>query len=279
MACGDGEAPDADEAALPPRRNRADAGSSDGEAIEPTTGDAAAAPRTDRYREGVLADDPVAYWRFDDAPGGIVADERGAYPGSYVGSVELGTRGLFGATGAVTFPDGTNAHVLVPGDVFRFADAAPFTIEVWVQAAKVDDDQFIGGTDVRDANGRRGWSVSTVNTLGQTRFEIWDSADGGGSPIRTSAMGTLTLGEFRHLVVTFNGSALRSYLDGKAGGSSTVTPPKLAPSVGVLRWGARAVASGVSGGLDGWSIDEAAVYDYALPPERITAHFELGRPQ
>lgn len=272
----------ADEEAELPRRTRDDAAASEG-GIGPgpnpgPEGDAAGLTREERYCAEVLADAPLAYWRFEETAGNEVKDERNKYPGKYIGPVELGKRGIFGAGGAVAFPVASNAHVLTQGNAFRFADAAAFTIEAWVTLADFDDTQQIAGTEYVNGGSRQGWSIFSANP-GQLHYELWDTVDAGPAVLRTLTGAIITVGIYHHLVVSFAGGALRSYLDGKPGSSSTSNPPKPGPNTGDLRWGARAGVSGFTSGLQGASLDEAAVYDYALPSERITAHYELGRPQ
>jgi hypothetical protein len=59
---------------------------------------AAGSASVDSYSQSVLADNPIAYWRFDEAPGSTtVADATGhGYSGTLQGGVTLG------ATGAVS---------------------------------------------------------------------------------------------------------------------------------------------------------------------------------
>src|SRR5256885_15824469 len=57
-----------------------DASTSDG------AGDASADGSTSKYRDAVLADSPVAYWRLGDSTPVVAKDELGAHSGTVVGA-------------------------------------------------------------------------------------------------------------------------------------------------------------------------------------------------
>ena len=73
-------------------------------------------PPSENYREAVLADGPVSYWRLGETSGSVAADEKGLNPGSYKNGALLGQASLLPADSAnasVRF-DGTNDYVAIP---------------------------------------------------------------------------------------------------------------------------------------------------------------------
>ncbi|HEY5950687.1 MAG TPA: hypothetical protein VIV40_34585, partial [Kofleriaceae bacterium] len=83
------------------------------------------------YRDAVLEDKPVAYWRLSEA-GGTALDEVGAYNSSYIGTAC--TYGLPGAlkddpSSAIQF-GGSDCYVDV-GSPPLFNNRAPFSFELW----------------------------------------------------------------------------------------------------------------------------------------------------
>lgn len=86
------------------------------------TGDGA----LDAYAQAVLADGPIAYWRLADVDT-LARDERGTYPGSYVGTCQHGAAGIVADNAATRF-DEASCWIDV-GDVLPL-DSGPFSIEL-----------------------------------------------------------------------------------------------------------------------------------------------------
>lgn len=224
-----------------------------------SSGDDAAAPSPTRdaatavsaYRAAVLADTPTSYWPMDEAPGSIVAkDILGGRDATLTG------RGTFGATGiagtALSIPD--RDAFLEVGDVFDFAGQVPFTVEAWV-LPKLDA-TFTNVASKR-TNGL-GW-VLYFRDNGQVQFE---QSSSGGERVGFSEGAARTYDRPVHVVVTYDGSKLGMYLDGEkllktfqaAGAAGDLTTPLQ-------------LAGGFAGVLD-----EIAIYDRALPADRVAAH-------
>ena len=98
------------------------------------TGDAA--PKVDAtteagssaYRATVLADSPLAYFRFDDT-GTVAKDETGAHDGTYNGVVTHVAGAIAAEPSSAAVFDG--ASYVDVGDILPFLGAAPFTLEAW----------------------------------------------------------------------------------------------------------------------------------------------------
>ena len=85
-------------------------------------------------------------------------------------------------------------------------------------------------------------------------------------PSEVCASHGLQAGRYTHIAVTFDGSTVRLYFDGAQVGTTT--------SVTVLDDNAQPfqIAAGNNRAFFDGTIDEVAVYDYALPADRIDAH-------
>lgn len=210
------------------------------------------------YRDLVLADKPIAYWPLDDGQGSLVAkDIVGGKNANVSGAAKFGVAGVAGT--ALQIDD--RATYLEVGDLFDFPDKAPFTIEVW--ALPKLDEQFTNVGNKRGAGGN-GWVLYFWDT-GEVQFEQkWSNGQrvGYSEAPRTFAAPA-------HVVVTFDGAKLAMYYDNekllKTFQDATGGPADL---TNAMMW-----AGGYAGLLD-----ELAIYDFALPPEKVTAHFKAVRP-
>jgi hypothetical protein len=231
--------------------------------------------RAELYRDAVLADSPLGFWRFEESAGTTAKDETGGHPGTYKLSPTLGSPGLFPGTRAIELPDQSNAHVEVPGTSFTFGGLAPYSVEVWVKPAGFANYRWIAGTETTPP--RIGWSVLSDAT-GEVLYEVWRPNDAGPAEVRSlSSNKALAIGRFQHVVVTYNGAVMKTYMDGALASSNPVS--RDAPDTGTLVLGCRRNNDGTFlNGLDGWSLDEVAIYGAPLTDERIRAHYELGKP-
>jgi hypothetical protein len=237
------------------------------------------ATRADQYRDAVLADSPLAYWRLDELTGTTAVDEKHGHDGVYKVAPTLGAVGIFDSPGAITLPDGTHAHVEVPGTDFAFAGNAAYSVELWVKPKSSNSIDWIISTEVTPP--RSGWSVMTTDT-GELLFEVWRNTDAGAAQARVlDTTQVLTPDHFHHVVVsyggTIGGNMMRAYVDGTIIKSDPAPNP--APDGGVLLFGCRRNSDGTVGGcLDGWTLDEVAIYGAALSEDRVRAHYDLGKP-
>lgn len=250
----------------PPGTDRGDGASAD---------HATGGGRADLYRAAVLQDSPIGYWRFDETEGTAAKDEMGEHPGVYTYAPTLGRPGLFGSTGAVELPESSHAHVAVPGDAFSFAGLVPYTVEVWVKPRVFSNYQIIASTE--SSPPRNGWSVFATDD-GKVNYEVWRPNDGGSQEVRSLTSGgtVLSLDRFQHVVATFNGDIMKLYVDGVLAKSNPA--PSAAVDTEGLILGCRRSSGDVVNCLNGWVLDEAAIYDFPLTSERVLAHFQLGEP-
>lgn len=248
-----------------------------GSAIPDATVEADAPPsRADQYREAVLSDSPLGYWRFDELTGTDAKDERAKHPGFYRQAPSLGRPGIFGDAGAIAFPEVATSHVELPGNDFRFGGLLPFTFEAWVLPRTFRNYQWIAGTETSPP--RVGWSILATAT-GELLYEVFqDPSDGGLATLRSwSSNRLLELNRFQHIVVSFDGGTIRGYIDGQL--AATLATTRSAPDTGVLLLGCRKNNDNtLVNCLDDWALDEVAIYDHPLEDDRVLAHYQLGKP-
>jgi len=94
--------------------------------------------------------------------------------------------------------------------------------------------------------------------------------DSTSSAISTAAASATT---FEHVVATFDGLDMVLYVDGEAQGTQTAAFSIAGASADFVV-GAEA---GGTGNYFAGTLDEVAIYDHALPADRVRAHYLAGR--
>jgi hypothetical protein len=220
----------------------------------------AADPST-AYAAVVLADGPVAYYRFEDpSDANFAKDSVGTHNANATAAgVKFGGPGLRG--GGATF-DGTAS--LDVGDVFDFAGKQPFTLELWLRSSGSQvEGELIHKRD-QNVDPFKGY-ILYANT-GSPHFEAWGVDLNAYSDAKLSST-------FSYVVVTVaygangkgNATIYVNAQPGTAGGYDNVLD--LADTPAPLRFGL--AFTGV--------LDEIALYDKALPNDRILEHYRAGR--
>lgn len=221
------------------------------------------------YRAAVLGDHPRAYWRLDEQPSALVAeDQRHILPGSYQGSPLLGVTHPLGKEsdntsadldGLVTQPLGQWIQVM-DGNTVAFPGREPFTLEAWVHPHNLNDvTRRVFSKEGPDG----GWLLGVRNDgLVFSRY-----ASGQWSTLRTSVDAT----RWTYVVATYDGAVMRVYVNGwlsAQGPSALELPPEREDlSIGAKQGRWRYFAGG---------LDELAIYDYPLSNGRALAHFRVG---
>ena len=230
--------------------------------------------RSKAYAAAVVLDHPLGYWRLEEASGTVAKDEMGKFDGAYVLAPTLGQPGAAGSR-AITLPKDSNARIKVDVPDFRFPGKLPYSVEAWVIPGVQKNYEWIGGTEIVTGGVRSGWSLFADDN-GSAHYEVWTpDGDGGSKQVRGtffSNVGNLVTGKLAHVVAVWDGTTVIPYLNGVRGQSLNSTGT--VPDTGVLIWGCR---GDINHCLDDWTIDELAVYDYALAEARVAAHYNLGK--
>jgi len=206
--------------------------------------------RAGDYRQAVLADSPRFYWRLGERSGQSGRDEVGGRTAIYRGGVRLGQPGaLRGDRDTAIRLDGTNDRV----ELGRIS--SPRTVELWQKTETTRESAAFSNRN----------SINHYTLLGP---------EGGGGPLVFDTTGLLgakwvTDGRWHHLVYTHDGALGRLYVDG--------VPDSIA------RWprleGEAPASLGYDASLKSYlrgSLDEVALYDYALSEAQVKRHFQAS---
>jgi hypothetical protein len=240
----------------------ADAGATDAEASD------ASLDAGNPYVLAVLGDAPVLYLRLEESSGVLARDVTGKAMASYYGNFRLGAEGAFPGSRAIELDGGLGGVLAL--EAFDFSGTAPFTLEAWFRPTAYDEVyRFITNLDAPMGEGPRQsfgvWAQKDMNGIELERY-----ADGG----KRSVWGPLpTVGDFHHIVTTYDGATLRLYVDTQLAGTTADARPSLA--IGELWFGSLDRYYGTVIG----ALDEVAVYDKALPATRVVAHYEAALAQ
>jgi hypothetical protein len=223
------------------------------------------------YAALVLGDYPAAYWRLGEINGSSVAiDQTGFHNGSYLGYTgsELEAAGaITGDANTASSHTGAN-YVEVPYSA-ALQHNTQFTLEAWVNPSALSGTRvlicsrnqfFSSGYELALNNSQARFRTGTSTSPG---FETWNDLSGG----------SLTAGEWHHIVGTYDGTTKRLYVDGALVGSQPIGV--LATPV-LLRLGAGLTYNPVPGQYLNGTLDEAAVYWKALSDSQVAAHYSAG---
>jgi hypothetical protein len=212
------------------------------------------------YVATVLASQPIAYLRLGDTTTPQARDEV-ADASAYVGVVALG------AAGAITNDPDTavlfgGGHVDLGVDRFNFG-TADFTIELWTKVPL--------GTD-----GAAKPSIFRVGQAGVNGFGVSYVASGiefyGYGPTgRCTVDGAFVpSSKYVHVVAVQKSPTLFLYLNGVSAGQG-------ACAIDFEDAGVPSMIGAAAGGFAFYgTVDEVSVYDRAMPPAEVTAHFSAG---
>jgi hypothetical protein len=230
--------------------------------------DAADASSLSPYRDAILADQPISYWRLDEGPGATVAKDQigNKNPGKYV-SVTFGGDGPFHGKTAPQF-DGKSSRVEI-ADNFDLTGTSPYTVEAWVAPDETTGCQHIFTREQRQSTPKRGFALLIFNNSNEglffERYVTNSNLNSGSSPPQQ-----LTTGTFTYVVGVYDGMREAIYVNG-AFSQSGPTDTRLqqsfvadSPYIG---------AGGPGDCVFAGRIAEVAVYATALTSDRIMAHY------
>jgi hypothetical protein len=227
---------------------------------------------TANYRSAVMADSPVAYWRFANTN-----SETGSHNGSLRGSPapQLGQPGPFAGSQSIRFDgvlrDNATTGGFLANSLGRLSSSTwsnGFTLEAWAKTTTDGPEQHV--MTWSDAIGNAGPGI-----LFDDPDNVWKYRDG---TISLSMNGTTTINAWHYLVASVDGSGNgKLYVDGVQVQSWNSGVRPIAASDGLFTVGADYDAHGcpcpaVDTPFNGW-IAEAAVYNHPLSQTRVQAHF------
>lgn len=218
----------------------------------------------DTYRDEILSDSPVGFWRLDEVSGTVAFDSSGnGRHGTYVGGYLQNSEGaLSGGNQAVQF-NGASGYVQLPG---TWGNVPAVTVEAWIQTSDPVPPDF--------------QSIIATPDGGFTHFQIHTTGNAGAYTssgfVALPIPRPLPTAVWRHLAMVISSGHSQIYLNGEPLGPEVTTPfSQILPATFVPN-GSRGVriGNGHQGGR--WfrgRLDEVAIYYSALSAERIRAHY------
>lgn len=227
------------------------------------------------YADEVMADGPIAWWRFDETSGTTAADSVGTFTGTYLNTPTLNVTAPTGV--GVLFDKAQEEGVSVSDNTaLSFNNTAGMTLEAIV---KIDS---AGGTADRreifrkgsrgDFDGDYEYLFRANSGSNSLRFGM-ARPDGTELQLDTSS---ITTDIFHHVVATWDGSVVKIYVDGvEAATTSETAGPRRSSSPVDLGIGLDLGSSGPREWFPG-VIAEPAIYNKGLSAARVLAHAQAA---
>ena len=228
------------------------------------------------YADVILADNPVAYWRFEEASASDpAADSSGSgLDATYVGTAAVGASGMVGNALSL---DAGGGHVALPG-TWGGASTPAMSFEAWFRSTSTVRHQLVLGIGCFDDPGERDavFIEYRGDDLGMTFTGF--NQDGGSGYAQISQAGVAALNEWHHLVYTIDETGVASsYVDGRIFDFRDFATPYQYLSEGALYIGQSNLAN-FSYQFEG-EIDEVAIYNTALSSAQVWNHYaQLAEP-
>jgi len=244
------------------------------DACERVAVDVAAAPSgSDGYTQEVLVDAPLVYLRLGEATPSMPAkdDSGNGIDGVYQANDVLGTTGIPGTpfdTAATLTDDGTSIAVTDPR--LDFVGTAPFSLEAWIAPTALDDVyHYVFNLTAQNADGKQSYGMVIDAKVG-VFLERWISVNKVQDHLQ--ALGAPpAVGSFTHVVGTYDGAQLAMYVNGALDATQADARSSLPKSMTLFIGAQTTNTRGFAG-----AVDEVAVYDHALAPDRVAAHYRQG---
>ena len=222
------------------------------------------------YTQVVLADHPLAYWRLGESSGTTLIDQTGSHTGTYLGSPTLGTPGAIAGDSntSVTFNGAANVYGQATG--WTTVPAPPITLEAWVKwngTTWPTDTSILGWFDRSGTMAARFF----VSGNGTDNINLRIGFETGNANWNWAGENT----GWHHLVGTHDGTNARLYFDGVLVAGPSPVSFSGGTSAHPLWIGTGSDLGNTDASWPG-SIDEAAVYNQALTPAQVLAHYNAG---
>lgn len=163
---------------------------------------------TNAQTGGGPMDNLVLWHKLDEASGATAADSSG---NTNTGTVIGGATWTPGRVDGGLSCDGVDDGVTVSAVAGFAAGNTPHTISTWIKVNALPSNRAWIALLGNEANGSHHW---LINNAGTTQFGVW-----GGGQLQP----VLPVGQWKHVVMTFDGTTLRGYVDGVTNGSVAAT--------------------------------------------------------
>lgn len=218
----------------------------------------------------------VAWWPWD----GNAGDLTGNHPGILQNGAAFAPGFVTAGSGQALWLDGLDDYVGVPDS--SVLEPTRYTFSVWVsvnsQPPPMPPTKIILQKGTNDGNiDRSGYTFDYRNVAGVNKVSV-NHVDSSNGFQQLLVPQTLLTGQWHYLAATYDGSALRIYVDGELGGLlATSIDPDYGGDGQTLKIG---VAEGFGGILPGREfdglLDDLQIFGRALSPSEIAAIYEAG---
>ncbi len=200
----------------------------------------------------------VSFWRLNETSGTTANDASDLADGTYVNGPTLNVTGLQTSDNdpAASF-DGTNDHVSVT-PISALNMTGGVTLEAWIKP------DALQGSIVRRNNSYE----LRANSDGSVLFRVWIS---GNVQSLTSSASKVVTGEAQHVVGTYDGATMRSYVNGVQIASRAQSGAMTHDS-NSLYFGFNDFSSTYFDGV----LDDIAIYDEVLDATTVAQHYDSG---
>lgn len=244
------------------------------------------------YADIILADGPIAFFRFEETGGSVATNsgtsgtnavyytgdeatpgeggtpseakgDPGPRPPEFLGFDPENRAATFGGSATQDWIDTKNQYL---------NNLGAFSLEYWVKPTiRVSDpDTFGDRIGIVGQNDAVEYGFINENTI-----QIWTPASSGGS---LDTAYSFPDNEWHHIATIADGRSIKNYYDGKLVGTvnSTGQINSYGSSTFFVHIGGGGVFD-VTGNYFTGQIDEVAIFNKAIPAERIAAHFQAGK--
>lgn len=238
------------------------------------------------YAPAIQADHPASYWRFERLDSGKVPNE---VPGGADlvahGPVRLADPVDGRGNRCAEFVEGDTSQYFSPTALWSPPERPGYAVELWfltewishaALAAMVSEPDTQNHAFLLELTSRNRLTLLYKPASVRMVHRRPPGRGGGGTVFSEPSYVPY---RWHHLVGQMNGDRMEVYLDGRPTASSVVSPGPATPPAQLILGRLTTIPihdPGYSRPFYG-RIDEAAIYDHPLTPERIRLHHELGR--
>ena len=218
---------------------------------------------TDAYGQTVYDENPDLYWRLNETTGPTAQDASvNLSNGTFAGGVTYGAASTVtdAPARAVTFNGSTGTI----GSDAQFSNPTVYSEELWFKTATSAGGKLIGFGDTKSGLSSNYDRHLYMDTTGKLNFGTYNGA----ANVITSPT-AYNDNKWHHAVVTQSSAGMRLYVDGAQAASGSVTDAQAYSGF----WRVGGDRSWAASNYFAGSIDEVAVYSFALSQAQVRAHY------
>jgi len=227
------------------------------------------------YAGAVIADGPVSYWRLGEASGAVAHDYYGGNDGDYFAAT-LGEPGYsaIDSDTAVAFSGGLNSYIGdITGPGVLFSGHTNFTIELWANGPSGQGDE---STLIAKGSGSSGTLATEQFSIDVAGGNYRFFTRGGGNSFYEADASTGPNGTWQHIVGVYDdaGSTMHIYINGVDQGTGGTRPAGVRSFSNPISIASKHLGNDPNyDGAFAGSLDEVAIYPYALSVGQVQAHY------